>query len=117
MAELRYCPETHSLNDVVNRVASYLAGRPGPSNGHVNGTDGANGHLYPTNGHANGTNGHANGSPSADANGRRARREVQGDLVGKSRGDGIAGGSSAISATTRSSRAGRSSRSRPAGSG
>ena len=59
VAELRYCPESHNLKDVVNRVASYLAGRPASLNGHANGT---NGHANGTNGHANGTNGHANGT-------------------------------------------------------
>jgi hypothetical protein len=35
-AELRYCPETHQLTDVIQRVASYLHGQ-------VKGSDGANG--------------------------------------------------------------------------
>ena len=90
VAELRYCPETHSLKDVVDRVASYLAGRPASTNGHVIGTDGANGHLYPTNGQSNG---HANGYPystTAPTNGPGpnvgARGEVEGNLVGKTKG-------------------------------
>lgn len=72
VAELRYCPESHSLNDVVNRVASYLAGRNG-SNGHTNGS---NGHANGSNGHASGTfeklygsNGHTNGTTSVPVNG------------------------------------------------
>ena len=90
VAELRYCPETHRLEDVVGRVASYLTGRAGPSNGSVLGTDGANGHLYPTNGqpsgHANGypysTNGHAHDSRSVEG----PRIEANGPIVGKSKG-------------------------------
>ena len=59
VAELRYCPETHDLKDVVNRVASYLSGRPASSNG-TNGH--SNGHaIGHSNGYANGTNGHVNG--------------------------------------------------------
>jgi Cu2+-exporting ATPase len=49
-AELRYCPDTHRLEEVVGRVVSYLK-MP------VKGTDGANGHLYKTNGYANGQTG------------------------------------------------------------
>ena len=90
MAELRYCPETHTLTEVVNRVASYLAGRPSSTNGHVLGTDGANGHLYPTNGHANGyangANGHANDSTPSAHQGNGHRPEIQGHRIGRSKG-------------------------------
>ncbi len=75
VAELRYCPETHTLKDVVNRVASYLSGKATPSNGNANGhANGTNGHANGTNGHANGTNGHTNGAatpPVGNADGAR----------------------------------------------
>ena len=53
-AVLRYCPDSHSLGEVVNRVTSYLKASPAPILGH----DGANGQVYPftpsavSNGHA-----------------------------------------------------------------
>ena len=50
IAELRYCPETHRLDEVVGRVVSYLKAP-------VKGTDGANGHLYNSNGYSNGSTG------------------------------------------------------------
>jgi heavy metal translocating P-type ATPase len=106
VAELRFCPEKHTLNDVVNRVASYLTEKPATSNGHANGliygsnghANGSNGHTNGSNGHANGTNGHANGS-NGHANGTNGHangsatvphlanghaKEVRGKLVGKS---------------------------------
>ena len=77
-AELRFCPETHQLNDVVNRVASFLNGHPAHANGQIKGTDGANGHMYPTNGHANGSL-----HPHPPSNGHPAEPAVP--LVGKFR--------------------------------
>jgi heavy metal translocating P-type ATPase len=91
VAELRFCPETHRLHDVVNRVASYLGGRPASTNGHSDGTNGhvhaTNGHAPGSNGHSNGTNGHSNGhgngAVSAFGNGGGHRGEAPGLRLGK----------------------------------
>ena len=82
VAELRYCPETHQLNDVVHRVASSLNGIPGAVDGQVKGTDGANGHLYPTNGYAGG---HANLAGGATRDGHGHAPGVQARPIGKTR--------------------------------
>ena len=79
VAELRYCPDTHQLHEVVDRVAAYLNGHPPHPNGPIKGTDGANGHLYPTSGYPNGL---ANVSPQV-ANGHP--QEEKGQVVGKSK--------------------------------
>ena len=77
VAELRYCPETHTLDHVVNRVVSYLSGRSPATNdptdsltnGRYHGTDGANGHVAGNaNGLLNGTHlgiGHQPMAPAA----------------------------------------------------
>ena len=51
-AELRYCPETHRLDEVVSiALPPSLNGHPGAVDGQVKGTDGANGQTStPTNG-------------------------------------------------------------------
>ena len=69
-AELRYCPDTHDLGDVVGQVASYLKQQ-------VRGSDGASSQLYQTNGYVHGINGHHGPSSSAT--------EVEARPIGKAK--------------------------------
>jgi heavy metal translocating P-type ATPase len=82
IAELRYCPETHELSDVVNRVASYLNGDAAHPHGQIKGTDGANGHLYPTNGYPNGLANVPNQTPNP---GRGQPADSKGQVIGKAK--------------------------------
>ncbi len=68
-AELRYCPKTSTLQEVVKRVVSFLSqgsagGSNSAANGHVATNGHSNGHVA-ANGHASG-NGHANGHASGN---------------------------------------------------
>jgi heavy metal translocating P-type ATPase len=75
-AELRYCPRTFSLKQVVNRVASFLKGRPAPAPTEVASPAPAyalastGGHA-PAKGHSPGK-GHASASAVATVNGHAA---------------------------------------------
>ena len=80
VAELRYCPETHSLKDVVNRVAHFLNHSASPPKVPTNGK------IYGENGHTNGTNGHAtalNGSAPVPHLANGHSKEARGPLIGE----------------------------------
>ncbi len=77
-AELRYCPNTFALQDVLKRVADFLRGGSDHAKAHANGNGHAsNGHA-PTNGHAgphNGSKPHAPEPAPAVASAKTARNK------------------------------------------
>jgi Cu2+-exporting ATPase len=88
-AELRYCPETSTLQKVVARIVAVLGQAmehsPPPVNGQANGHPPANGHAG-KHGHTgqNGraaANGHAAGDGHPRLGGRADHREVRGPLI------------------------------------
>jgi Cu2+-exporting ATPase len=76
-AEVRFCPDTSSLREVVKRIVGFLTQKPDELKARLNGDGAANGH-----GHTHG-NGHANGhhAPPRFAHPASVRAEVRAPKV------------------------------------